>query len=206
MPQGQLVTAQRDFSAGQITADVKRNEDDKVFKVGLRRGVNVRLLAAGGVENRFGRTARYFDGPRVEEILMGPGQVFDLCFGVGQVQIRQNGAVVFTATGLPWTAANFNLIVYSIFRTQIIICFPGMQPRVISWTENTTTFAIALYVVQMIGNTKRTPFYRISPPGITLLPSAAGPRRGLDHPGHVGPGVRRGNGRHLHPVSSTGKS
>ena len=91
------------------------------------------------------------------------------------MQIRQNGTVVFTGTGLPWTAANVKSIVYTIFRTQIVICFPGMQPQVISWTENTATFSIAPYEVQVIGNTKRTPFYRISPQGITMTVSDTGP-------------------------------
>ena len=133
---------------------------------------------------------------------MGPNFPFDLCFASGRVQIRQNGAVVFTGTGLPWTAANVKQIVFKrSSRLQIVICFPGMQPQVISWTENSTTFAIAPYEVQVIGNSKRTPFYRISPQGITLmLPSAARLCRRYGHPGHVGPGVRCGNGRHIHPV------
>ena len=174
MPQGQIVTAQRDFSAGQVDSDLKRSEDNPAYKVGLRQCLNFRLLF-WGVENRFGRSAQYFDGPRVEPILMGPNFPFDICFASGRVQIRQNGTVVFTGTGLPWTAANVKQIVFAIFRLQIVICFPGMQPQVISWTENSTTFAIAPYEVQVIGNSKRTPFYRISPQGITLMPSAAGP-------------------------------
>ena len=55
MPLAQLVTAQRDFSAGQVDANLKRNEDHPAYKAGLRQCVNFRILATKGVENRFGR-------------------------------------------------------------------------------------------------------------------------------------------------------
>jgi hypothetical protein len=171
MPQAQIVTAQRDFSAGQVDANVKRNEDHPAFKAGLRQCLNGRQLSTKGIANRFGRSAQYFDGPRVEPILMGPGQAFDLCFSPGAVKIRQNGAVVFTAAGLPWTAATIKPIVWAILQRQIFITFPGMQPQVINWTPP-ATFTIAAYTTQVIGSQKRSPFYRISPHDITLQPSA----------------------------------
>jgi hypothetical protein len=171
MPQGQLVTAQRDFSAGQVDANVKRNEDHPSYKAGLRQCINFRQLNTKGVANRFGRSAQFFDGPRVEEILMGPGFPFMLCFQAGKVVIRQGSTVVFTATGMPWTAANLKQIVWCILQTQIFITFPGMQPQVISWTINSTTFAIAPYAVLFTGATKRAPFYRLSPHDVTLDPN-----------------------------------
>jgi hypothetical protein len=171
----QIVTAQRDFSAGQVDPNVKRNEDHPAYKTGLRQAINARQLNTKGLANRFGRSAQFFDGPRVEEILMGPGFPFLLCFAAGQLQLRQtNGTVVFTATGLPWTAANVSQIVWCILQSQLFITFPGMQPRVITWTVNTSTFAIALYNVLVLGTQKRAPFYRIAPHDITLLPGIAG--------------------------------
>jgi hypothetical protein len=170
-----MITAQRDFSAGQVDPNIRRNEDHPFFKAGVRTCINYRQLNTKGLANRFGRSAQFFDGPRVEEILMGPGFPFVLCFAPGQLQLRQmNGTVVFTATGLPWTAANTSQIVWAIFRTTIYICFPGMQPRVITWAQGTTTFTIALYDVMSIGNTRRAAFYRISPQGITLQPIQTG--------------------------------
>jgi hypothetical protein len=172
MALGQLIIAQRDFSAGQVDPNVKRNEDHPAFKAGLRQCINFRQLNTKGVANRFGRQAQFFDGPRVEEILMGPGFPFMLCFQPGKVVIRQGSTVVFTATGMPWTAANINQIVWCILQTQLFITFPGMQPQVISWTVNSTTFAIAAYNVLINGSQKRAPFYRISPHDITIQPNA----------------------------------
>jgi hypothetical protein len=175
MPAAKLVTAQRDFSAGQVDPTIKRNEDHPFYKSGVRQAVNFRQLNTKGLGNRFGRSAQFLDGPRTEEILMGPGFPFVLCFAPGQLQLRQmNGTVVFTATGLPWTAANVSQIVWCIVQSQMFITFPGMQPRVITWTVNTATFAIAPYNVLVLGSQKRAPFYRIAPHDITLLPGIPG--------------------------------
>ena len=134
-----------------------------------RQAINVRQLNTKGLANRFGRSAQYFDGPRVEPILMGPGWPFMLSFdGDGSVRLRQlNGTQVASFGSYPWTAATVNQVVWCILQSQIFFTFPGMQPQVITWTINSTTFSIAPYTVLTLGAQKRAPFYRIAPHDIT---------------------------------------
>jgi hypothetical protein len=174
MAQVENIVTQTDFSGGQVDVTIKRNDPHPLHKAGLRQCINWRILNAQGLTNRAGRSAQFLDGPRVDEVIMAPGFPFLLCFSAGIITIRSlNGAVVFTSNTRPWTAANVGLIVWAMYQYQIFITFPGMQPLVITWTPNTTTFAIANYAPAInLGGQKRTFFYRLSPLGVTLLPSA----------------------------------
>ena len=171
MPLLKHVTSQTDFSAGELDSTFKRDDQHPVRKAGLRQCANFRILNTRGLANRFGRSAQFLDGPRVDEVLMGPGQAFTLCFSSGTLNVRQAGAIVFTSGGRPWTASNVGLIVWAVYQKQIVITFPGMQPLVVTWVPP-ATFSIANFTELMFGVQKRTPFYRISPQGITMDPVA----------------------------------
>jgi len=172
--------AQRDFSFGEVDVALKRSDEHPARKGGLRQCVNMRILNSKGVQNRPGRSA-LFPTPnsnRIEEITMSPGNVFKIAFGAANIIIFNSaGAQVasFAVQGggaaLPWTALNLNQIVYAQLGLAIYITFPGMKPQVVSW-DGVTTWSIADYAELVFGGQKRTWFYRISPQGITLLPSA----------------------------------
>src|SRR5882724_9945126 len=106
--------AQRDFSAGEIDISMKRNEEHEVFKKGLRQCVNFRILDSTKLSQRLGRTAKFIDGPRVDEILMSAGNVFYLVFGNGYLRVyNAAGTQVFNSTkkgdgstDIPWTTAS----------------------------------------------------------------------------------------------------
>ncbi len=171
MPLLKHVTSQTDFSAGEVDPTLKRDDEHPVRKAGLRQCPNFRILNSKGLANRFGRSAQFLDGPRVDEVLMGPGEAFTLCFSAATLTVRSAGASVFTSAGKPWTALTVGSIVWAIYQSQVFITFPGMQPLVLTWSGG-TTFAIANYTEEVLGNQKRTPFYRISPLGVTMQPSA----------------------------------
>lgn len=171
--------AQRDFSSGEIDIALKRSDEHPARKSGLRQMANVRILNSGAVQNRPGRSALFIaaSGARIEEITMSPGQKFKLSFSSGAVAVfDSNGTSVanFTTKGgggaLPWLAATLAQIVYAQMGLAIYITFPGMRPQVITW-DGVATWSIADYTELMVGNQKRTPFYRLSPQNITLAPS-----------------------------------
>jgi hypothetical protein len=171
MAQVENIVTQTDLSGGQVDVTIKRNDPHPLHKAGLRQCINWRILNSQGLTNRAGRSAQFLDGPRVDEIIMAPGVVFLLCFKTGTITIRSmSGAVVFTSNTFPWTAANVGLIVWAIYQKQIFITFPGMQPLVVTWVPP-ATFSIANFTELMFGVQKRTPFYRISPQGITMDPA-----------------------------------
>lgn len=165
-------SAQRDFSSGELDDSAARGDDLADIRSGSRQARNWRILNSRAVKNRPGRSAVLLASGRVDEVAMLPGVVFKLAFGAGSLNIYDStGAKVFTFTPLPWTLATVSQIVWDVYRRDIYVCFPGMRPVVVSW-DGAATWSLAAYAEEQVGNQKRTPFYRISPIGVTLAPSA----------------------------------
>lgn len=178
--------AQRDFSAGEIDISMKRNEEHEVFKKGLRQCVNFRILDSTKLSNRLGRTAKFIAGPRVDEVLMSAANVFYIVLKNAALSVyNAAGTLVFNSTKLgdgstniPWTTTTAKSVVFDVYQLSIYITYadgaPANVPQVLTWdgVSQTSTWTLATYTETVFGNQKRTPFYRISPPSITLLPSA----------------------------------
>lgn len=179
-----IVGAQRDFSFGEVDATLKRADDHPARKAGVRQMANFRVLNAGGVQERPGRRG-LFPAPnisRIEEITMSPGNVFKIAFGVGtsaHISIFDaNGTRVSliskqgNGAALPWSEDTLSSIVFAQSGLSIYIAFGhAMRPQVITW-DGVSTWSIAEYTELLSGGQKRTPFYRISPQGIFIAPSA----------------------------------
>lgn len=187
MAQAKVITSQTDFSAGEVDPTIRRNEAHPAFKAGAAACSNFRILDTAGLSNRFGRSIKFIDDARIDEVLMAPGQAFELVFGNHKLSVRNAaGAVVFTSallgdgvTAIPWTTATVKSIGWDISRYSIYITYadgaPANVPQVLTWdgVSQTSTWTLATYTEQVIGAVqKRTPFYRISPQGVTLAPSA----------------------------------
>jgi hypothetical protein len=199
-----ILGAQRDFSYGEVDVALKRSDDHPARKAGLRQMANARILNSAAVQNRPGRSALFpitNSGTRTEEFTISSGNIFKICFGPASIQIINSvGAVVqaFTTQGngaaLPWaSAADIQLIDYAIFNLTITICFGhSMRPQVITY-DGVSTWSIADYIEAIrAGGQKRTPFYRISPQGITMVVSGTSGIVNIAFsnpvlvPGHVG--------------------
>jgi hypothetical protein len=178
----QIQGSQTDFSFGEVDVDLKRNDTHPARKGGLRQMTNARILNAGGFQNRPGRRALFpTTDVRIEKFTISPGNNFKIGFAAGLLQIISDaGAVLqsFTLQGggaaLPWaTATDIYSIRWAIFGLTITICFGNsMRPQVVSW-DGVSVWSIADYTETVIvTGQKRTPFYRITPPNITALPSA----------------------------------
>ncbi|MET4170827.1 hypothetical protein ABIB99_001909 [Bradyrhizobium sp. LA6.1] len=178
-----ILGAQRDFSYGEVDVSLKRADDHPARKAGLRQMSNARILNSGAIQVRSGRRAIYpisSSTKRIERFAMKPGKEFDIAFTPGNVTIvdPSTGASVgaFTNQGngaaLPWvTDADIDSIVYAFLNFSIYICFGNsMRPQVVTW-DGVSTWSIADYNELLVGNQKRTLFYRISPQGITMFPS-----------------------------------
>jgi hypothetical protein len=172
--------AQRDFSFGEVDVTLKRADDHPARKAGLRQMLNMRILNSGGLEDRPGRSALFpaNGSDRIEEITISPGNTFKIAFGPGSLKVfSATGAVVanFINQGngvlLPWVTATIASIVYAKLRLSVYITFPGMIPQVLAW-DGAASWTLTDYQELVVGNQKRTWFYRISPQNITLLPGA----------------------------------
>ena len=173
--------AQRDFSFGEIDVALKRADDHPARKAGLRQMSNCRILNSGGLQNRPGRSM-LFPAPsanRIEEITMSPGHAFKLSFSDNALEVYNSAgspAATFNLQGngkpLPWTGANADQIVYAKLRLSIYFTFPGMHPQVLTW-DGVSTWTMVDYAETVTsGGQKRTPFYRISPQGVTMIVGA----------------------------------
>src|SRR6202030_3713814 len=149
---------------------------------------NYRITDTHKLTNRLGRSIRFIDGTRVDEVLMSPGNIFYLVFSAGRLAVpNAAGTVVFNTTvkgpsdgsALTWTANTVKAIVWDVYQLSIYIAyadgFPANTIQVLTWdgASQTSTWTLTTYAETIIGNQKRTLFYRLSPLGVTMLPSAA---------------------------------
>lgn len=182
-----IIGAQRDFSAGELDPEMKRNDDDPFRKAGARQLSNFRIRNSKTVTNRPGRTALFLETGRVDEILMSPGNKFYLCFGAGYLRVyNAAGARVFTtikkgdgATAIPWTLATVKNISFAVaagVQRPIYIAYgdgaPSNVPQVLTWdgVSQTSTWVLSTYTEDVIGFQKQTLFYRISAQNVRMLP------------------------------------
>lgn len=168
---------QNDFSSGELNADAKRS-DDPLVKAGARQLSNWRILNSRKVTNRPGRTALFQADGRTDEVLVAPGVVYRLSFGNGTLVIRDaSGAQVASQSGYAWTAATAKSIVWtkvnnSATQRDVVICFPGQKTKIARWTSPGTWSFLDFSFSAAAGGALSSPFYRLSPAGITLQPSA----------------------------------
>jgi hypothetical protein len=174
------IQAQRDFSAGEIDPAAKRadqaQDTNATLKAGLRQAANLRLLNSKSAQNRPGRRALQLITSRTEEITISPGLAFRFNFNAsvgGTIIIYDvNGAIVASRDTLGWTAATIPFITWAVLGTTVYVAGPGFTPFIISWDGVLWSSASSFSVLTTAGGQKRTFFYRLSPQGVTMTPSA----------------------------------
>jgi len=188
MPIPKIIDAQRDFSAGELDLSGKRGDELPSMKVSARQMANWRILSTKALANRPGRSALFPAAGRTEEFVMPGGAVFFLNFAAGALTVfNAAGAQVFTATtihrvptdagfAIPWTSLTLGGITWAQTGRIIFIAYPdgapNNVPQVLSF-DGVSTWTLAPFVETVdYSGKKRTPFYRISAPAITLDPSA----------------------------------
>jgi hypothetical protein len=169
--------AQRDFSGGEADSWMKRGDDMPQHKSVARQMSNWRPLQSRGLSNRPGRRILALEGSRVDEVVMSPGNFFYLAFGNGYLRVyNATFAKVFDSGNvMPWTTATAKTVVWDFYRLSVYICFDGMQPRILTWdgVSQSSTWTLSTYAETVMSNgQKRTVFYRLSPLGITCVPTA----------------------------------
>lgn len=180
-----ILGAQRDFSAGELDVEMKRADENPLFKLGARQLANFRILNSHAVKNRPGRTALFLENGRVEEVLMSPGNKFFIVMGTGYLRVYNfAGARVFNSTvrgdgtAIPWTATSARQAVIAQNKLDIYIAyadgFPANAPQVLTWdgVSQTSTWSLVNFSEAFFGGQKQTVFDRLSPANVTLNPTA----------------------------------
>lgn len=176
--------AQRDFSYGEIDIGLKRSDEHPARKAGLRQMANARILNSNVIQNRPGRSALFPITAgllRTEEFNVkgSVGGIFKIGFGPGVLQIINSAGTVVagflnkgSGAALPWVSqADIESIVYCVIGLSVYICFGhSMRPQVVTF-DGVSQWSIADYTELVIGGQKRTPFFRISPQGLQILPN-----------------------------------
>src|SRR5215469_2801171 len=185
-----ITGAQIDFSAGELDDSVKRAHDS-IQKIGARNMTNWRVLSSKALQNRSGRSALFpfFSAQvgRVEEFTIG-SNFFLIAFSSGKLSVASptgtllfnTGTFLLTPAGspvsVPWNTDNdIGANVWTQIKNSIYITYPSGAPnnvpQVLSW-DGVSTWTCTPYNETISNGQKRTPFYRISPPNITMVPSA----------------------------------
>lgn len=175
-----ILTAQRDFSSGELNIDAKRRDDQPIMRAGARQLRNWRVLNSGAAMNRAGRRAIFGGSGRVEKVLVAPGLTFYLGFGLGFLSIfdATGNLVTGNSGAYSWTNATVRQIVLAIVprgagQIDVVMTFPGQIPKVATWTSGTGwSFSDFSFTIAEDGSVL-LPFYRLSASGITIQPSAS---------------------------------
>ncbi|BEV44422.1 hypothetical protein [Afipia carboxidovorans] len=172
MPLPAQLIRQRDFSGGELVEYAKRGDDLGIVRGGARRALNWRILNTRSLEQRPGRDVLFPEPGRSDEVRMNSGSIFRLCFGNGTLRIRDaDGAVVAASGGYPWTIATRGKIVWTVVNFDVVICFPGMRPKIARW-DGISTWVFLDYAFKVgTDGLPRVPFYRLATKGITMVPS-----------------------------------
>jgi len=183
MPLSTVLDAQRDFSAGELDADLKRRDDVPMMKAGARQMSDFRILNSGQIQQRSGRRFQFAApaGSRTDEIEVAPGVIYRLVFGSdGSLSIVTSAnALVVTQAGYPWNANTIWQIVWtqvkvSLQVTDAVICFNGMQPAVARYDGATPWTIGAFAFATGADGIRASPFLRLVAPGATITPSSGG--------------------------------
>ncbi len=163
---------QRDFSGGEVDPEAARRDDSELVRAAGRQMSNKRVTPSGAMGQRPGRRALFVFFGRTDQVRISESEFYYICFGHdGELFVQdQDGTALYSSTGYPWTDATVDQVVWDRFDKQVIVCFPGMRPKVLTLSNGAWTAADFAEDVRASGQ-KRTPFYRFSPEGITLTPS-----------------------------------
>lgn len=166
-----ILTAQRDFSSGEVDANAKRRDDVERLKAGARQMRNWRPLESGALDVRPGRRALApADGVRTELLRVSSAPDLWITFSTGKLTIRDlTGAVVATNTSASylWTDATIGDVSWCVAENNVVICYPGMQPQMVVWDG--AAFSFQAYTFKTAFGTTFMPFFRFSVPGATMF-------------------------------------
>lgn len=173
MPIPKAVTAQCDFSVGQLDPWAKRAASESpIVKTGARQLVNMRILNSHGVQNRPGRRAIFLEQGRVEEFEIAPGKVYFIAFVPGRLRIYDATGIRVLDAVAAWSVTNLYQAVWVVFRSAIYITFPGSAPQVVVFDGANWAAPVNFAFAVTTGGQVREPFYRLSPLGVVMQPSA----------------------------------
>lgn len=182
MPIPELVSAQRDFSAGELDIEMKRRDDMPIYRAGGRQMRDWIVRNSGILEQRPGRRALYLLDGRHDQVEVTAALTYDICFGGdGSLLLRNAAGVVVAgqpAGTYPWRTATVSQVVWTqvnvgASQTDVVITFPAMKPAVASFNGAAWTFAAFGFSTDGSG-VALVPFFRVTAPGATMQPSATG--------------------------------
>ncbi len=173
------VTAQTDFSAGELNTEIKRNETHVLHKSGGREVENFRILQSQSLNQRPGRRLLFIYDGRVDEIEVAPGVKYRLCFGNdGSMDVKDiDGLTVAAqpAATYAWRELTLRNIVWTFVRAgalgvEVVITFPGQRMKKAIYNGFTWAFTDFAFQQDNQGH-DLVPFLRIAAPAITMDPS-----------------------------------
>ena len=175
------VIRQRDFSAGEVSPEVKRRDDVDILAAGARVNRNWRIEGGGSLRERPGRVARFLCAGRVEDIRLSATERVFLAFNYDSVSASGRAVVYSTAglqiaeqTGYAWNDVTAAQINYCVINRDVIVAFPGQRPKRIRIPVGLASafFSDFSFAVGLSGRLEQ-PFYRFPESfGITMQPSA----------------------------------
>ena len=170
-----ILVPQRDFSGGQINAELKRRDDLDLVRSGGRQARNMRPVP-GPAKNRPGRSAIHVSpGYRGDYVRMTPTARFKLFFSDGSITIfDEEGTEVASNSSADylWGDDDTNIISWTQAGFDIVVCYPEMRPQIARYNRATDAWSFTAFAFRDTSETSREPFYRSRNLGATMRASA----------------------------------
>jgi len=176
MPIPSEVIRQVDFSGGQVNASALRRDDVAAVATGALALLNYRSEAQGTALTRPGRDALYVGAARFEFCRMSAAAVYHIHFyppagGNAKIVITDlagNIVAQNSSASYLWTASTLWQISVAQGLYQVCVCFPGMQPQVLTWSPANSGWTFAPFAWTTIGGNYQEPFFRFNALGAAM--------------------------------------
>ena len=167
-------TFQTNFSAGFLDRLMFGRLDTKLYNNGAAKLDNWLILVQGGIRRRPGTTylATLPADSRLESFVFSRAEDYILAFNGTQISIYDDqGTLVTTVTGAPWTAGDIDELRITQRGDTMIIAHEDIPLQILKRTS-ISTFTLNNFTFETLSNNKVfQPYYKFADSNVTLTPS-----------------------------------
>jgi hypothetical protein len=167
------VVRQSDFGFGELSEDYAASNAEAKTRA-LKRGRNCRILNSYGFSQRNGsrRMASLAGNSIAIEIIVSEiGSVIGAVRAGGIDIYSQDGSLLQSVSGGPWTADEVGSITWHARENEVYFTLQGYWPRLLTYSGGVWSLGLVTFAAGA-GGSSQQPYYRFAEKGITLTPSA----------------------------------
>nr|BDD46341.1 hypothetical protein 1 [Rhodospirillaceae bacterium] len=166
-------TFKSSFTAGEVSTELSGRGDLKAFDNGAGKLENIFVLPTGGITRRAGlrHVAQVAGNGRLVAFEFNTEQVYLLLFRDSAVDVFEDGTLLTTISGAPWSLAQIGALNWVQSADTLLVTHPGVAPKKIT-RNKTGSWSISDWSFYEKDGVIHQPFHKFADDDVTLTPSA----------------------------------